>query len=725
MNKSSSLRILLLALLALLNHTSAFGASGTWTAGASGDWNVDGNWNGASFPGTTATETATFNTNISVAVAITSPLANSALINNRGTGDVVVTGSDFTVNGAAGGGIIFGASDSTSVTSGNITFSNAIVLTSNVTVSQNELGDTAGVLDIAGGIKAATARVLTGIGRFDGTIRLSSLAETPANLRFAVGRNVGLGENMFIEFNVADFGFDRLQINRSTAADGYLIFRSVGADRTVSTTGFAAIIQNQTTNGSENSKIGFGGSQALTMTNSAATPTFYTYNRNTNSSSIEFEQQGTATTTVWGRILASESNATLSNWGGLNLVQLTGSGVGDFIIQGGIEQGTSNAPSASLVVNRATGAVTAIMSNSTFSGGTTLSNGILRIGADGALGTGTVTLIGGTLASASGAARILTNSVALSGDVTLGESAIGTGDLTLSNVSLGAANRTITVSNNLSTITGITSGGPGAGLTKTGTGTLALAGANTYSGDTTISNGSLHIATAGSLAFVIGGNGTNNSITGSGTLVANGAFAMDLSAASTNSGDTWTIVANSVGASYGTNFLVTGFNGAGGNWTNSTNGVDYIFQQSTGVLTVGAPATNNYASWVTYWQGVNPGFTNTAGTDDPDGDSFDNNKEFAFDGNPTIGTPALLKAVKSGTNAVFQFIARKNPPGGVTYQVEHTTNLAAGPWTNSSVTVSNATDQSGLNIPADYERREFTVPASGSDFFRVQATVAP
>jgi hypothetical protein len=40
------------------------------------------------------------------------------------------------------------------------------------------------------------------------------------------------------------------------------------------------------------------------------------------------------------------------------------------------------------------------------------------------------------------------------------------------------------------------------------------------------------------------------------------------------------------------------------------------------------------------------------------------------------------------------------------------------------VTVSNSANTNGLNIPADYERKEFVVPAAGNGFYRVQATIA-
>lgn len=369
------------------------------------------------------------------------------------------------------------------------------------------------------------------------------------------------------------------------------------------------------------------------------------------------------------------------------------------------------------------GGASVLLASNSYSGVTTLSGGTLRGGDNQSFGTNSLVLSNGTLASDSSAARTWTNAVILTGNVTLGETSIGTGDLTLSNVSLGAAIRTVTVDNTLTTFAGVVSGS--GGLDKTGAGTLVLAGTNSYTGNTTVTAGALELGTNGTLAFVIGGSGTNNGIGGSGTLQANGRFSFNLVGAATNSGASWTIVANTLTQSYGTNFLVNGFSGAGGNWTNNTNGVDYVFQQATGLLTVGAPATNNYAGWVSYWQGVDPGFTNTAGTGNPDGDPYNNNSEFAFDGNPTVGSPAFLTAAKAGTNTVFNWAQRKNPPGGVTYQVKTTPNLTTGPWTNAAVTVSNSANQSGLNIPADYERKEFIVPGTNNQFFRVEAVVAP
>jgi len=75
----------------------------------------------------------------------------------------------------------------------------------------------------------------------------------------------------------------------------------------------------------------------------------------------------------------------------------------------------------------------------------------------------------------------------------------------------------------------------------------------------------------------------------------------------------------------------------------------------------------------------------------------------------------------AGTNAVFNWIQRNS---GVTYEVQKNstlTNAWAGP---ASVIISNAADQSGVLLPTDYTRKEFIVPATAKDFYRVQA-IAP
>jgi hypothetical protein len=130
--------------------------------------------------------------------------------------------------------------------------------------------------------------------------------------------------------------------------------------------------------------------------------------------------------------------------------------------------------------------------------------------------------------------------------------------------------------------------------------------------------------------------------------------------------------------------------------------------------TVSAPGTP-YDAWADSY-GLNPATTG-APTGDPDGDSFSNAQEFAFGTNPTQGNAALTQASVAGGNLTVTFIERDS---GVTYAVQNTTNLAAGPWNPAAVTPTTATDQTG--VPTGYTRKQFSVPATGNGFYRVTAT---
>jgi autotransporter-associated beta strand protein len=143
-----------------------------------------------------------------------------------------------------------------------------------------------------------------------------------------------------------------------------------------------------------------------------------------------------------------------------------------------------------------------------------------------------------------------------------------------------------TQADNVTVLTALLNGG--GGLTKNGAGTLTLSGLNTYAGDTTVSAGELLLADSSQMLFVIGANGVNNGIGGSGTLTANGDFVFDLAGAGATAGDSWTIVdAASLTESFGATFSVASFTDNGDNtWSKQSGAVTYVFDESTGVLSV-------------------------------------------------------------------------------------------------------------------------------------------
>lgn len=187
----------------------------------------------------------------------------------------------------------------------------------------------------------------------------------------------------------------------------------------------------------------------------------------------------------------------------------------------------------------------------------------------------------GTAGTSLGSGGFLTNTSAtaatVSGTLTMNATGTiqGTGNITVTNVISGVG-----------------------GLTKNGTNTVTLSGTNTYTGDTTVSAGTLILADNSQSAFVIGASGVNNQFKGTGFLTLDGDFSFNLSGAGTTLGDSWNIVTvGTLTETFGATFSVLGFADIGGNiWeiTNINGGRTYQFSETTGILSVTAvpePAT--------------------------------------------------------------------------------------------------------------------------------------
>ena len=182
-----------------------------------------------------------------------------------------------------------------------------------------------------------------------------------------------------------------------------------------------------------------------------------------------------------------------------------------------------------------TGALT-LSGNNSGAGAITLSAGTLNLNSATALGTGTLTIGAGTTINTA-ANNTLTNNNAQNwnGDFTF----TGTGSLNLGTGAVNLVNSaTVTSSTtaNALTVGGVISdGGNNRALTKAGTGSLILSGANTYGGLTTISAGALRITHG----IALGSTAAGTAQSGAGALELDGmsgAFSVGAEALTINGG---------------------------------------------------------------------------------------------------------------------------------------------------------------------------------------------
>ena len=247
-----------------------------------------------------------------------------------------------------------------------------------------------------------------------------------------------------------------------------------------------------------------------------------------------------------------------------------------------------------------TGSGTLVLSAlNVYTGGTTIDGGTLRLENNLALGTGDLTVLGSTLDLDNGIN--LVNPIDLRHDLTISQNDAG-----------GSAN--------IISIIGETGGS--FGLVKTGVGTIALFGINTYTGATTVSDGTLQVGSATALP-----SGTNLQIDSGGTLDLNN---FNASVGTFNGAGTLSLGSANITTNAGVNALFSGdINGTGG-----------FVKQGTGTLTLSG--INTYSGGTTVSAGTLQGNTNSLQGD------IANNASVVFD-QGTVGTYA---GVMSGTGSL-------------------------------------------------------------------------
>jgi autotransporter-associated beta strand protein len=275
------------------------------------------------------------------------------------------------------------------------------------------------------------------------------------------------------------------------------------------------------------------------------------------------------------------------------------------------------------------------------------------------------------------------------------------------------------------TLTGVGNGvfdkelGGSGGLIKSGSGTWTLARTNSYTGNTTVNEGTLVLADDAQLTFAVSDT-TQNIVGGNGTATFNGDFNVNTSAVTGTAGGIWLLVdrANLTAESFDpVTFNVIGFTqqGDGITWTMSDAKGDWSFSEDTGELTL--DVGSDYDDWVTA-----NGVVGTE-TDDDDNDGLTNFEEYAFGLDPTGGssvnpiTSQLDKATKK-----FSYTRRATnlPDPTLTYSVWFSTDL--GTWTQDT----GATEGTPV-LNGDVETVEVTLsgfpgdPLPGKLFIQVRA----
>jgi hypothetical protein len=313
---------------------------------------------------------------------------------------------------------------------------------------------------------------------------------------------------------------------------------------------------------------------------------------------------------------------------------------------------------------------------------------------------------------------ITINNLTLNGALVNNASNSSTAFILAGSITIAGTGTTTLFSNNATiTVTAPISGNSGTLLLQTNNTTgrqVVLAGANTYTGNITVTGASgAALATTGALAFKIGASGVNNTITGTVPFNFDGTFNLDLTTAGNTVGNSWTLVdvANLV-ETFGTNFNIAGFTENSGFWTSADG--KYQFNEATGVLTRITADTDGDGLADT-WEMTYFGSLGQGALDDPDADYATNLLEYQNTTNPTLATSypdTDADGLNDGweryyfNNSLAQ-VANGDPDG------DHNTNqaeLTANTDPNNAFSFPD-TDNDGLND--GWEVFYFTTLAAG------------
>jgi autotransporter-associated beta strand protein len=273
----------------------------------------------------------------------------------------------------------------------------------------------------------------------------------------------------------------------------------------------------------------------------------------------------------------------------------------------------------------------------TYSGGTIVSAGTLLLANASALGSGAVSVTSGAALDLGGqtVTGLTTSPLTLNGTASstvgaLTNSSSTAATISVSGTTLGSATSIGGNAGNI-TLSGVVSGANS--LTKVGSDTVTLSSANTYTGGTIISGGTLALSTAGRIY-----NGTT------GTLVDNGVFDISASATQTIGG-----LSGNGTINLGAFTLSANADGSSTTFAGSINGTGGFGKNSTGTLTL--TGANSYTGATTITNGTLAlSGSGSLSSSTAVSDTFNGTSSFDISqstGNQTIGSLATTYATDS------------------------------------------------------------------------------
>jgi autotransporter-associated beta strand protein len=437
--------------------------------------------------------------------------SGTAIPSGLGKGNVAVTGTldlygnSASINGLSGAGLV------TSGATGNVTLSaggnnqsstfNGVIQNGSGSLQLAKTGS--GTLTLGG-----TNTFTGGVTINGGVLQLASAgalnSASPNSLAFGPGAAVGTklqlnANNLTLSSLATDATPGTVVVENANAAAATLTINQAG------NTTFAGVLQDGTGGGAFSLTKTGGGILTLSGTNLSTGTT-------TIAAGTLALANGSAILDTGAVVLANTSGATLLLNASETIGSLAGGGTsgGNVTLQaatltsGGANSSTTYSGVISgngALVKTGSGAFTLANANS-FTATTTIKNGAIILGVLNALPTATALTLGDGSTDASGSLKLNGFSQTLAGLTSAGSGAANR----IVNGSASAVSLTLNLAAS-SSFGGILGGtGPNENnfaLVKTGAATLTLAGSNTYTGTTTISQGTL---SAGNLASALGGN---------------------------------------------------------------------------------------------------------------------------------------------------------------------------------------------------------------------------